>query len=297
MPGLTDYSAKASLNWESGIAAMPALASRFLSLLTTMPGDAGTGGTEVSGGGYARVQIAGTLAAGASFTTSSTTITLGTSAPAWLLALGTNGSGCNVYDTTTGSNVGTVSSVSGTSVTLTAASSINSSGSTDSLVFSAFPQASASSGAEPATTAAQASNGAAINYATPSGSWGTVVGFGVHDALTSGNMLDNNYIGAYDWLPFSCTSASPGVLTVPTHSFSNGDSVVVSAKFDGSSLPTTGGSWAGALTVAGVTTDTFTAGVNTTSTGSGMVRKIVTQAIGSGATVGFAASALKIFAA
>ncbi|MEJ0065017.1 MAG: hypothetical protein WDM85_05935 [Caulobacteraceae bacterium] len=39
----------------------------------------------------------------ASFTTSSTTITLGATAPAWLLVLGTNGSGVNVYDLTNGS--------------------------------------------------------------------------------------------------------------------------------------------------------------------------------------------------
>jgi hypothetical protein len=68
------------------------------------------------------------------------------------------------------------------------------------------------------------------------------------------------------------------VLTSTAHGYANSDPVVVTAK-DGGTLPTTGGSWSGVLTVAGVTTDTFTAGVNTTGTGDGLVRKIVQQSI------------------
>ena len=36
-------------------------------------------------------------------------------------------------------------------------------------------------------------NGTAINFATPSGSWGTVTHFGIWDAVTTGNLL---YYGA-----------------------------------------------------------------------------------------------------
>jgi hypothetical protein len=107
------------------------------------------------------------------------------------------------------------------------------------------------------------------------------------DAATTGNQLFADYLGAFLWLPFTCTSASPGVLTVPGHGFANGDTVVVTAE-DGGTLPATAGSWAGLLTVAGVTTDTFTAGVNTTGTGSGMVRKVAAQTIGSGVTASWA---------
>lgn len=41
------------------------------------------------------------------------------------------------------------------------------------------------------TTAASGSknNATAITFATPSGSWGTVISFGVYDALTTGNLL------------------------------------------------------------------------------------------------------------
>jgi hypothetical protein len=102
----------------TGTSAMPALASRYLALFTAAPtADAGTGGTEVSGTGYARVQVAGALAAAAAFTTSSTTITMGAANPGWVVA------GMNVYDNTAGTNIGTVASYTSTTLTLTAAAS------------------------------------------------------------------------------------------------------------------------------------------------------------------------------
>lgn len=97
-------------------------------------------------------------------------------------------------------------------------------------------------------------------------------------AVSGTTLLMWDYLGAYSWNPFTCTSALPGVMTVPAHGYSNGDQVVVDAEYGGT-LPTTGGSWAGLLTVANVTTDTFTVGVNTTSTGNGMIRKVQQQAI------------------
>lgn len=297
MAGLSDYLAQALLDFETGRRAMPAYASRFLALFTTAPtADSGTGAVEVSGGSYARVQIAGSLAAGASWTTSSTTITLGSTAPAWLTALGTNGSGVNVYDSTNTTQIGTVSSVSGTTVTLTSTAAASSSGSTDTLYLSAFPAASASSGAEPATTPASVTNGASIPFVQSTASWGTITSFGLYDAVSSGNLLAWDYLGNYKWAPFTCTNASPGVLTSTAHGYSNSDPVVVTAK-DGGLLPSTGGSWAGVLTVASVTTDTFTAGVNTTGTGDGLVRKIVQQPIPINSTFSFAASNLTLSAA
>jgi len=44
----------------------------------------------------------------------------------------------------------------------------------------------AASGSSPATK----SNGTAISYTTPAGDWGTLVAFGIFDALTNGNLLD-----------------------------------------------------------------------------------------------------------
>jgi len=139
---------------------------------------------------------------------------------------------------------------------------------------------SLASGGAPATT----TNASAITFPVAGASWGTVVGVGFFDAPTGGNYWGGDYLGTAAWMPFTCTSASPGVLTSPAHGLSNANLVEVTAKYGGT-LPTTAGSWAGALTVANATTDTFTAGVNTTSTGDGMVRLVLTQAVASAATV------------
>jgi len=151
----------------------------------------------------------------------------------------------------------------------------------------------AASGSQPSSN----SNAADLTFPTSTGSWGTVIGWGIFDDPTAGNLRAWDYLGNYDWLEFTCTLASPGVLTVPGHGFSNSDSVVVDAEFGGGSLPTTGGSWSGLLTVASVATNTFTAGVNTTSVGSGMVRKVASQAIPSGAVFKFPASSFVLKAA
>jgi hypothetical protein len=297
MPGLTDYTATALLNWATGAQGMPAIASRFLGLFTTAPtSDSGvTGATEVSGGSYARVQIAGALAVSGSSgapSTGSATFTLAATAPAWLLALGTNGSGVNVYDATGSVTIGTVSSISGTTVTLTT-NALHNGSLSDSLLFSAFPLASNSSGSEPSVTPAASATGAAVAFAQSSGSWGTVTSFGVFDAVTSGNLLWWDYLGNYKWSPFSCTSASPGVLTCTDQTFVNGQFGVVTAKFGGT-LPTTGGSWAGILTVAGVSGATFNLGVNTTGTGDGLVRQVIQQIVGGSTTVTFSAGQLTL---
>jgi hypothetical protein len=70
--------------------------------------------------------------------------------------------------------------------------------------------------------------------------------------------------------------------------------VVVDAEFGGIALPTTGGSWTGLKTVANVTTNTFTAGVNTSGVGGGMVRKVAAQSVVSGAAVTFLAGQITI---
>lgn len=296
MAGLSDYLAEAVLNFVTGNSPMPALASRYLALFTTAPtADAGTGGTEVSTSstGYARVQVAGALTAAASFTTSSTTITLSAAAPSWVVA------GMNISDTTAGANIGTVASVSSTTVTLTAAASHASSGAADSLVFSAWPAAVASSGTEPSVTPASATNtNATITFAQATASWGTVVAWGIYDAATAGDLLCWDYLGNYKWVPFTCTSASPGVLSTDTSTDvpASGASVVVTAKFGGT-LPTTSGSWAGILTVASPSSNTFAAGVNTTSTGAGQFRQVTQQSIPANVTASFASGTLVVSAA
>lgn len=146
------------------------------------------------------------------------------------------------------------------------------------------------------TGPSSATNAAVATFPASTADWGTVIAWGIYDASTSGNLLSWDYLGDYDWKPFSGSNASPCVLTSPAHGYSNGDSVVVTAEFGGT-LPATGGSWTGVKTVASAATDTFTAGVNTTGTGNGMVRKITQQAIPAGITPSFAAGAITLVAA
>lgn len=141
----------------------------------------------------------------------------------------------------------------------------------------------AAAGSAPASS----SNSATLTFPTATADWTTVVAFGLFDASSAGNLLAWDYLGNFPWIPFSGTNASPSVLTAPAHGYSNGDSVVVTNEYGGT-LPATGGSWAGTKTVASASTDTFTAGVNTTGTGNGLVRKVATQAIPNGVTASFA---------
>jgi hypothetical protein len=298
MSGLADYMAKAQLDWMGGRATMPATAgNRFLALFTTAPTkDDGTGGTEVTGGSYARVQIAGAVTAAGTISNASSTITMpNVSGSPWVV------NGMNVFDLTNAyanGQIGTISTWVTTTLTLTGNASNNGTGGTDSLQFSIFPAATGVAGNEPGVTspALVANSNAIVTFAQASANWGTVVAWGIYDSLAGGNLIIWDYLGNNKWLPFSCTSASPGVLTSPAHGYTNADSVVVTSKYGGT-LPTTGGSWSGLLTVANVTTDTFTAGVNTTGTGNGLVRKVVSQSIPAGVTASFAAGSFTLTSA
>ncbi|MFZ1109846.1 MAG: hypothetical protein WAN43_16045 [Rhodomicrobium sp.] len=298
MPGLADYLAQAQINHASGAIPLTTNYSRFVALFTALPtADAGTGGTEVSGGSYARVQVAGRLqAASSGGPWAGTSVTLSGAAPAWLTALGTNGSGCNVFDATSGLQVGTVSSVSGSTITLSATAT-NSVANNDFLYISAFPQASASTGTEPAITPASVANAAQINFATSSAAWGTILGWGLYDASSSGNLYYFDYLGSGKWSPFTCTPASPGVLTVTDQTFTNGASVAVSSKAAGALPSLSSGSWAGLQTVAGVSGNTFNVGLNTTSIGDGLVRPVTTAAPGTPVTTYFPAASFTLVAA
>jgi len=292
MSGLSDYAAQALLNWETGLAAMPAVTNRYLALFTTAPtADAGTGGTEVTGGAYARVQIAGQGTTNASTSTSSATLSFA-STPAWIVP------GMSVKDVTSPTAITggqTVLSVTGTTVVMSANANA-SVGSGDTLQFSMWPASSASSGSEPATVPATVTNGGVITFPAATANWGTVVAYGVYDALTGGNLINWDYLGNYKWQPFTCSNASPGVLTCPASNLTNGTSLVVTTKFGGT-LPSTGGSWAGILTSANGATDSFTAGVNTTSTGDGSFRQVLQQSIPSGVTASFASTTFTLTSA
>jgi hypothetical protein len=141
-------------------------------------------------------------------------------------------------------------------------------------------------------------NSGTIAFPAATANWGTVTSWGLFDAVSAGNLLFWDYMGNFSWLPFTATLASPSVLTSTAHGYANGDNVVVSAEYGGV-LPSTAGSWAGLMLVAGAVADSFTvtnggSAVNSTSTGDGLVRKVLPQIINSGVTASFAASTLTL---
>lgn len=288
MTGMSDYSAKDTLNWLGGAVAMPTLPPVWLALFTVPPVDAGTGGTEVTGGSYARVQIAGSGVTNATTASGNPTLHFA-STPAWIVA------GMYVYDITAPSVIPaatTVLSVTGTTVTMSANATGGGVGGTDTIVFSAFGPATGSS---PSTM----TTNAIITFATPSASWGTVLFFGLFDAVTAGNYLFGDYLGNFNWLPCTVSSASPGVITSTAHGFSVADSVIYSTEFGGTAPSFSSSNFTGTLVVAHSATDTFdvtnaSTPVNTSSTGDGSVRKITPQVINTGVVTSFAAAALTL---
>lgn len=293
MSGFSDYTAQNVLNYVSGQLAMPALPAVFLALYTTAPtSDAGTGGTEVTGGSYARQQVAGTATTNATTAAGNATLHFA-STPAWIVA------GMSVRDVTSPAVIPantTVLSTTGTTVVMSNNAAGAGVGSGDSIAFSAFAPATASSGNEPSTTPGQTLNsGATVTFPQATANWGTVTSFGLYDAVTSGNLLWWDYLGNFKWIPFTCTSASPGVLTVDSTAdasqINTAGSAAVTTKY-GATLPTTAGSWAGILTPAGLSGATFNLGVNTTSIGGGQVRAVTQQPIAANVTASFAVNQL-----
>lgn len=282
MTGFTDYTAKLAGNWVAGAQPFNAQPAVWLALFTVVGIDAGTGFTEVSGGSYARVQVGGTATVNG--TTASGNPTLHFAAtPAWIVA------GMYIYDITAPAVIPaatTVLSTTGTTVTMSANAAGAGVGATDVIAFSAFSTATASG---PTTI----TNNAVITFAQATVSWGTVVAWGLYDAVTSGNLLLWDYIGNFSWLPCTVSVASPGVILTKAHGYSNGDSFVFSNEYGGTAPGFSAGNYTGILTVAGVATDSFNVtGVNTNATGDGMVRKIIQQPIAANVTASFAVSSL-----
>jgi hypothetical protein len=74
------------LKSDIGQVAMPSLPACYVALFTTLPSsNAGTGGTEVSGGSYARVQIAGAATTNATTASGNATQHFA-STPSWIVA-------------------------------------------------------------------------------------------------------------------------------------------------------------------------------------------------------------------
>jgi hypothetical protein len=132
-----------------------------------------------------------------------------------------------------------------------------------------------------------------VTFITASGGWGTVIALGAYDALTSGNLLWWDYLGSFNWLPCTVSAASPGIITAPAHGLIVADTIVFSTEYGGGAPSFSASNFTGLLAVAHRATDTLdvtnsATQVNTSSTGSGMIRKVAATSIVSGNQASFA---------
>jgi hypothetical protein len=153
----------------------------------------------------------------------------------------------------------------------------------------------AASGSAPS----QISNANTLTFPTATADWGSIIAFGLYDASSAGNLLCWDFFGNYSWLPATVSAASPAVITAHAHGFSVGDLVEWSIEYGGVNPTFSQSNFTGALTVTSPSTDTFTVtngatAVNTSTTGNGMVRKLLPQAINNGASAAFPAGSLVI---
>jgi hypothetical protein len=292
--GLSDYSAKAQLNWLTGQVAMPALPNVWLSLYTAVGADDNTGFTEVTGGAYARQQVAGNVATNGTTANGNATLHFA-SVPAWIVA------GMSIYDTT-GSGLipaaTTVSTTTGTTVVMSANATGAGVGSGDNIVFSAFA-------APTGTGPSQATNSAAtITFPQATANWGTAIAFGLTDASTSGDLLSWDYLGNHAWLPAYVTAASPAVLDIKAHGYSIADTVAFSTEYGGTAPSFSQSNFTGLLAVIAtnfatdvISVSNASTNVNTSTSGSGMVRKVLQQSIPINTQASFAASSLVVVSA
>lgn len=216
MAGFSDYLEKKLLDNTFGSTAYSVPATLYVGLYTVLPIEDGTGGTEVTGGSYARVAV-----------TNNTTN---------------------------------------------------------------FPNAT---GGNPSTK----SNGVAITFTTATANWGDVIGLGIFDASSSGNLLA--------FQPLTGTSyaytalASNDIFTAPGSSFSNTNTVQL--LYDLGGTTPTGVVIGTTYYIVSASGNTFklaaTSGgsaIDITVDGSGRIALQSTKTVASGDTASFAISALTI---
>lgn len=292
--GLSSYASNALLNWLTGQVAAPSLPNVWLALFTGVGTDAGTGFTEVSGGSYARQQVAGNIATNGTTANGNPTLHFA-SVPSWVVA------GMSIYDTTAAGAItaGTmVLSTTSNTVTMSANAAGSGVGSADNIVFSAF---AAPSGIAPSQTTNSA---AVVTFAQATANWGTAIGFGLYDNGSAGNLLSWDYLGGYSWLPAYVTASSPAILDVKAHGYVAGTTAAFSNEYGGTAPTFSQSNFTGLLTVLATNlgTDTFSVSnggtnVNTSATGSGMVRQVLQQSIPNNTQPSFNTSTLTITSA
>ena len=156
------------------------------------------------------------------------------------------------------------------------------------------------------STPSNVTNAAAINFGACTAGTDTLTHWGIGlSSSGAGTLLAYGTIGPLTWYDFTCTSASPGVLTHYGYTPSVNDRVSVYPNPQAGTLTLPTGLTAGTVYYVGTapggqtsTLSTTTANgnpVNTSSTGSGLIYKDSPLAISSGVTPSFAAGALTLY--
>lgn len=134
-------------------------------------------------------------------------------------------------------------------------------------------------------------NTAVINFPQASGSWGEILGFGVYDASSAGNLVRKAYLTSGSYFTFSCL-ASSDVFTAPGHDLVLNDIVVV-LDLSGSVLPT-GTTQGTKYYIINVSGNTFQLSASQggsslaiSADGAGRIVQIVPQTIGASAVASF----------
>jgi hypothetical protein len=118
--------------------------------------------------------------------------------------------------------------------------------------------------------------------------WGEVIAVGLFSLAFGGTLGAWDYLGAFPWLPCTVTNSSPAVImTDRTHSLSFGQRCAFTTEYGGSRPSFSQSDLTGLLTVTNAAQTTLVVSnagipVNTSSQGSGAIRRVSTQTILSG---------------
>jgi hypothetical protein len=144
------------------------------------------------------------------------------------------------------------------------------------------------------------SNNFDFHFPTATVAWGNVVAFGLYDMPTNGNLGFWDYLGSFLWLEATVSNASPAIITTgESHSYSPGDTVVFTNEYGGTSPSFSQSNFTGPMSVAHAASnslDVTNAGlqVNTSTSGSGKIRKVTTYSVAIGVAPFIAAGAMVI---
>lgn len=138
-----------------------------------------------------------------------------------------------------------------------------------------------------------------IAFPVATANWGTVIAWGLFDAVSGGNLLEWDYLGGYTWLPCYVTAGSPCRIYAVGNNYGQNDTIVFTTKYGGQLPSFVSGNFSSPLTVISPTGSLFTpylsgAGVNTSTEGSGNVRKIASLTVNANMPTFFFGGALSL---